>query len=71
MVHASRDAPEDRPKGCSRQVPGLILPGLAWSVTAVRRDPDQLPPIKLALRYYREALTVAEELGEPQALFPC
>jgi adenylate cyclase len=25
----------------------------------------------LALRYYREALTVAEEVGEPQLLFPC
>jgi adenylate cyclase len=26
---------------------------------------------ELALRYYREALTVAEEVGEPQLLFPC
>jgi adenylate cyclase len=25
----------------------------------------------LALRYYREALSVAEEVGEPQLLFPC
>ena len=25
----------------------------------------------LALRYYQEALTVAEEVGEPQLLFPC
>jgi class 3 adenylate cyclase/tetratricopeptide (TPR) repeat protein len=26
---------------------------------------------QLALRYYREALAVAEEVGEPQLLFPC
>jgi adenylate cyclase len=26
---------------------------------------------ELARRYYREALTVAEEVGEPQLLFPC
>jgi tetratricopeptide (TPR) repeat protein len=25
----------------------------------------------LALRYYREALEVAREIGEPQLLFPC